>query len=83
MPKCDVSGELYILPARDVHSPPPHAHPPCLNAAQEPVGAPKSIANGRPAYQPTLPGWLGGPDHRKGSVGGRGLARPRTPSPPA
>ena len=69
MSKHDVSGELCILPARGVHPPPPHAHPPRLNAAQEPTGAPKSLADGRPADQPAHPGWLGGPSHREGSVG--------------
>ena len=82
MPERDVSGELYFLPARDVHSPPPHAHPPRLNAAQEPAGAPKNLANGRPAYQPTHPGWLGGPGHREGSVGVRGFAPTPNPEPP-
>ena len=82
MPERDVSGELYFLPARGMHLFPRTPHPPRLNAAQEPAGAPKSLADGRPAYQPTHPGWLGGPGHRKGSAGGRGFAPTPNPEPP-
>ena len=57
-------------------------HPPRLNAAQEPAGAPKSLATGRLAHQAVHQGWLGGPGHRKGSVGGRGFAPTPNPEPP-
>ena len=82
MPERDVSGELYFLPARGMHLFPRTPHPPRLNAAQEPAGAPKSLADGRPAYQPTHPGWPGGPGHREGSVGVRGFAPTPNPEPP-
>ena len=82
MPKRDVSRELYILPARGVHPPRRTPHPPRLNAAQEPAGAPKSLATGRLAHQAVHQGWLGGPGHRKGSVGGRGFAPTPNPEPP-
>ena len=51
MPERDVSGELYFLPARGMHLFPRTPHPPRLNAAQEPAGAPKSLATGRLAHQ--------------------------------
>ena len=72
-------GELYVLLARGVRPPPRTPHTPPLAAAQEPPGAPENLANGRLAHQAIHQGWLGGPGHRDGSVGGRGFAP--TPNP--
>eukprot|EP00964_Phaeocystis_antarctica_P144285 scaffold110042_cov55-Phaeocystis_antarctica.AAC.1 len=46
--------------------------PPRMPCTQEPPGAPESRASGRLAHQLDRQGWLGGPGHRDGSVGGRG-----------
>ena len=40
-------SELYVLLARGVRPPPRTPHTPPLAAAQEPPGAPESLANGR------------------------------------
>ena len=73
--------ELYVLLARGVRPPPRTPHTPPLAAAQEPPGAPESLANGRLAHQAVHQGWVAecGPSHRDGSVGGAGL-RPRPTS---
>ena len=44
-------GELNALLARGVRPPPRTPHTPPLAAAQEPPGAPESLANGRLAHQ--------------------------------
>lgn len=75
-------SELYVLLARGVRPPPRTPHTPPLAAAQEPPGAPESLANGRLAHQAVHQGWLGGPSHRDGSVGGRGFAPTPNPEPP-
>ena len=79
-------GELNALLARGVRPLPRHASPAPLAAAQEPPGAPESLATGRLAHQAVHQGWLGGPGHRKGSVGGtvggRGFAPTPNPGPP-
>ena len=77
-------GELNALLARGVRPLPRHASPAPLAAAQEPPAALESLATGRLAHQAVHQGWLGGPGHRKGSVGGRGFAptpNPETPPP--
>ena len=51
--------------------PPPHT--PHLGAAQEPLGAPGSLATARLAHQASQQGWLGGPGHVGGSLRGRGF----------
>ena len=78
-------SELYVLLARGVRPPPRTPHTPPLAAAQEPRGAPESLANGRLAHQAVHQGWLGGPSHRDGlgQWGAGASPRPRTPSPPA
>jgi hypothetical protein len=75
-------SELYVLLARGVRPPPRTPHTPPLAAAQEPPGAPESLASGRLAHQAVHQGWLGGPRHRDGSVGGRGFAPTPNPEPP-
>ena len=75
-------GELNALLARGVRPLPRHASPAPLAAAQEPPAALESLATGRLAHQAVHQGWLGGPGHRKGSVGGRGFAPTPNPEPP-
>jgi len=77
-------GELYVLLARGVRPPPRTPHTPPLAAAQEPRGAPESLANmaawlTRPS---TRAGWVA-PATGMGQWGAGASPRPRTPSPPA
>ena len=67
--------EVCALPPRTPHT--PH-----LAAAQEPLGAPGSLAIARLAHQASQQSWLGGPDHMGGSLGGRGFAPTPNPEPP-
>ena len=78
-------GGLYVLLARGVRPPPRTPHTPPLAAAQEPPGAPESLANGRLAHHrpSTRADWVApAPSHRDGSVGGWGFAPTPNPKPP-
>ena len=70
-------GELNALLARGVRPLPRHASPAPLAAAQEPPGAPGSLATARLAHQAGHQGWLAGPGHMDGSLRGRGFAPTR------
>jgi len=73
-PKHGDLGELNVHLARGVRPPP---HTPHLTAAQEPPGAPGSLATARLAHQAGHQGWLAGPGHMDGSLRGRGFAPTR------
>ena len=75
-------GELNDLLTRGVRPPPGTPTPAPWATAQEPPGAPESLATGRLAHQAVHQGWLGGSGHKKGSVGGRGFAPTPNPEPP-
>ena len=72
-------GELSVHLARGLR---PLPHTPHLTAAQEPLGAPGSLATVRLAHQASQQGWLGGPGHVGGSLRGRGFAPTPNPEPP-
>ena len=79
-PKHGDLSELNVHLARGLRPPP---HTPHLAAAQQPLGAPGSLATARLTHQASQQGWLGGPGHVGGSLRGRGFApTPNPASPP-
>ena len=78
-----VPDELYVLLARGVRPPPRTPHTPPLAAAQEPPGAPESLATGPLAHHPAHAGLVGWPWPQEWVSGGPGLRldpEARTPS---